>query len=315
MITPILHHYDLSPFCEKIRLAMGLKDLDWISVKVEAVPPRPMLDALTGGYRRLPVLQLGADIFCDSALIFDVLERLKPMPTLYPQGEGIAKGLSMWWDRATWIPAIGVLVAHVGEHLPQAFLDDRRENYLGIDISKPAMAPLLPAHVQQMATMASWLDSMLRQGHDFLTGGQPSAADLTCHHSLWLLRANAGAEVIDAQLGLSPRVVAWMARVAALGHGRMTEMTPDQAVAAARKTRPDPALLPEGDDPSSLKPGTEVTVTPDDNARVPVRGRLVAANSQHVTVSVSGEAGDLHVHFPRAGFQTLPVSADSRDAA
>lgn len=315
MTMPILHHYDLSPFSEKIRLAMGLKDLDWGSVKVEAVPPRPALNALTGGYRRVPVLQIGADIFCDTAVIFDVLERLRPEPTLYPQGAGLAKGLSLWWDRATWIPAIGVLVDHIGEHLPQAFLDDRREHYLGIDISKPAMAPMLAAHVQQMTAMADWLDSMLGQGHDFLTGDRVSAADLTCHHSLWLLRANAGAEVIDAQLRLSPRVTGWMGRVAALGHGRPTPMTPDEALAAARDARPDPALLPTGDDPSGLTIGDLVSVTPDDNARVPVTGRLAGADAQEIVLAVAGETGDLHVHFPRAGFQALPARDQGRDAA
>jgi glutathione S-transferase len=54
MTDIILHHYDLSPFSEKIRLALGFKGLAWKSVKVEGVPPRPLLDALTGGYRRLP---------------------------------------------------------------------------------------------------------------------------------------------------------------------------------------------------------------------------------------------------------------------
>ena len=114
----ILHHYDLSPFSEKIRLALGYKGLDWKSVVVEAVPPRPALDALTGGYRRVPVLQVGADIYCDTEVIFRALERIKAEPALYPTGEGIAKALSLGWDRATWKPAIGVLVDYIGEHLP-----------------------------------------------------------------------------------------------------------------------------------------------------------------------------------------------------
>ena len=139
MTDIILHHYDLSPFSEKIRLAMGHKGLDWRSVIVESVPPRPMLDLLTGGYRRIPVLQIGADVFCDTEVIFAALERVKATPTLYPQGQGIAKARSLWWDRATWKPAIGVLVAHIGEHLPQEFLDDRRDHYLGYDVSKDCL--------------------------------------------------------------------------------------------------------------------------------------------------------------------------------
>ena len=119
MADIILHHYDLSPFSEKIRLALGYKGLPWKSVKVEAVPPRPLMDVLTGGYRRVPVLQIGADVYCDTEVIFRAIERTGTGPTLYPTGEGLSKALSFWWDRATWKPAIGVLVDHIGEHLPE----------------------------------------------------------------------------------------------------------------------------------------------------------------------------------------------------
>jgi glutathione S-transferase len=312
----ILHHYDLSPFSEKIRLALGFKGLDWHSVVVDAVPPRPLLDMLTGGYRRVPVLQIGADIYCDTATIFQALERLSPTPSLYPQGEGIAKALSLWWDRMTWKPAIGVLVDHIGEHLPEAFLRDRKDHYLGYDISKAAMAPMLPVYVQQLTAQAAWLDSMLQENGPYLTGPALSAADLTCYHSLWLLRANCGAEVIDAQLHLSDHIRRWMDRIAAVGHGQKTEMTPEEALAVARDTRPaDPGL---GDhDPSGLKLGQKVTVTPDDNARVPVTGTLVGADAQEIVLAIdTAEAGTVHVHFPRAGFEALPASsAGAQDAA
>ena len=59
----ILHHYDTSPFSEKIRLALRLKNLAWTSVTIPNIMPKPDLLALTGGYRRTPVLQIGADIF------------------------------------------------------------------------------------------------------------------------------------------------------------------------------------------------------------------------------------------------------------
>ncbi len=311
----ILHHYDLSPFFEKIRLALGYKGLAWTSVVVDAVPPRPALDALTGGYRRVPVLQMGADICCHTEVIFRALERVEPTPTLYPAGEGIAKALSLGWNRATWKPAIGVLVTHIGEHLPEEYLRDRKEHYLGYDISRDAMAPMLPAHLQQMSAQIDWLASMLRQNGDDLTGPALGAADLTCHHSIRLLRANAGAEAIDAQLHIAPEVVAWMDRIAAIGHGTKTDMTPGDAVALAKAATPaDPGL---GDnDPSGLSLRTTVSVTPNDNARVPVTGTLVGADAQEVVIAVeNAEAGKLHVHFPRAGFDTLAADTTARTAA
>ena len=34
----ILHHYDLSPYAEKIRLCFGLKNLEWKSVQAPMIP-------------------------------------------------------------------------------------------------------------------------------------------------------------------------------------------------------------------------------------------------------------------------------------
>ena len=71
----ILHHYPQSPFAEKARLMLGFKGLSWRSVHIPPMSPKPDLTALTGGYRKTPVLQVGADIYCDTALIARRLEQ------------------------------------------------------------------------------------------------------------------------------------------------------------------------------------------------------------------------------------------------
>jgi glutathione S-transferase len=96
----ILHHYAGSPFAEKVRLMLGFKGLPWRSVTVPAVMPKPDLLALTGGYRRTPNLQIGADIYCDSALVARVLEARQPSPTLYPAAAPLAATLAQWADTA-----------------------------------------------------------------------------------------------------------------------------------------------------------------------------------------------------------------------
>jgi glutathione S-transferase len=70
----VLHHYPRSPFAEKVRIAFGLKGLHWHSVIQPRIAPKPELVALTGGYRRIPVLQIGADIYCDTRRILAELE-------------------------------------------------------------------------------------------------------------------------------------------------------------------------------------------------------------------------------------------------
>jgi glutathione S-transferase len=67
--TLILHHYEMSPFSEKVRAMLGYCHLEWQSVLTTAMPPRPLLFPLAGGYRRIPVAQVGADIFCDTRII------------------------------------------------------------------------------------------------------------------------------------------------------------------------------------------------------------------------------------------------------
>lgn len=308
----ILHHYAFSTFSEKVRVALGLKGLAYRSVDIAGLPPRPLLEPLTGGYRRVPVLQIGADIYCDTNLILPTLERLFPAPahpTFYPGGnEGLARGLSFAWDRAMWIPTIGVLTHFIGEHIPPEFIKDRKEGYLYIDISKEAMAPELPQYRQRVTAQYAWLKAQLADGRRFVFGDAPSALDLTCYQTIYLLRKNCPAEV-DAMLGIDGPLPGWYERIAALGHGTPTPMSAEDAFAAAREAQPAPVthLRPNGD-PGGLAVGAKVTVTPDDNARVPVTGTLVAASDSEIVIHRRDpQAGDLHIHFPRLGFDVLPA--------
>jgi len=298
----ILHHYPFSSFSEKVRTALGVNGLAWRSVEIAGLPPRPLLGPLTGGYRRAPVLQVGADIYCDTNAILPALDRLHPRTTLYPAGsEGLAQGLGFAWERQMWVPTIGVLVHYIGEHIPPEFIKDRKEGYLMIDISREAMAPQFEQHVQFVRAQLGWLKEALK-ARPYLFGTALSAADLACWQTLWLLRSNCPMEV-DAMLGLAP-LVPWYDRIKAIGHGAPTAMTAEQAFEAARAAQPAPVthLSPDGD-PGGLKAGHPVTVTPDDNARVPVSGTLVAAGEHQIVIHrKDAQAGDLHLHFPRAGF-------------
>jgi glutathione S-transferase len=302
----ILHHYGLSTFSEKVRVALGLKGLAWRSVDIPPAPPRPLLAPLTGGYRRVPVMQIGADIYCDTNIILPALERHYPSPTFYPAGSaGIARGLSFAWDRAMWISTIGVLAHFIGDQFPAEFIRDRKEGYLGIDISKAAMAPHLPLHRQRLHAQYAWLKAALADDRRFIFGNAPSALDLTCYQTTFLLRKNCPPEV-DVMAGLTP-LVPWYERIAAIGHGRPEPMSAEEAFAAASDASPAPVThLAADGDPDGLRAGTNVTVTPDDNARVPVSGTLVAANDNEIVIHRHDpQAGDLHIHFPRLGFDVV----------
>ena len=128
----ILHHFDVSPYAEKARLMLGIKQLAWDSVQIPMIMPKPDLVALTGGYRKTPVLQVGADIYCDTNCIARELERRHPAPTLFPDGgAGVPIALAAWGDRY-FEPGAGLaMTVNVG--LPADLIKDRREFFSHMD--------------------------------------------------------------------------------------------------------------------------------------------------------------------------------------
>src|SRR5438045_9035139 len=128
MADLILHHYPNSPFSEKVRVAFGIKQLAWRSVQIPNIMPKPDLMPLTGGYRKTPVLQVGADIYCDTQLIMLEIEKRAAKPPLLPVGqEGEARALAMWIACTLFGPAVGVVMGAIADKLPEAFIKDRSE--------------------------------------------------------------------------------------------------------------------------------------------------------------------------------------------
>lgn len=302
--VPILHHYKPSPFSKKVRLAFGIKGLAWHSVEIAPQPPRPLLTPLTGGYRRVPVLQIGADIFCDTNIILPALERLAEGPSLYGgAGAALGKALSFNFERAVWLAAIGVAVHFKDEDPPAEFLRDRKDDYLYVDMSKAAMEPKFAQNLERVRAQLAWLAETLADDRPFLGGEAPGALDLGYFLVLWLIRGTSRKAEVDAALGLAP-ILPWYERVAAIGNGRWTEITAEAALTAAHDATPAPVShVADADDRPGPKRGMRVKVTPDDFARVPVTGTLVAADSSEIVIHLAdAQTGDLHLHFPRAGF-------------
>jgi len=301
----ILHHYGVSNFSERVRLALGLKRLSWRSVTIPIAMPKPDLLPLTGGYRRTPVMQIGADVYCDTLLILRKLEELHPAPSLYPGNSGaLVAALSWWADKTLFPPALGVLAAEIGQDLPPDFVAERKA--FGFPLEADEAKRMLHRHLQQGAAHLGWLAGMLADGRAFLLGAEPSAADLAAYCPIWMLTNRVGARA-DELLPLAP-LRAWYERVTAIGHGDPREMSAAEALDVAAATEPEPLAGPVDADPSGLKPGTEVSVRADDTGRDEVRGTLLAADAQKLTIRIENDrVGRVNVHFPRAGFDVLPA--------
>src|SRR5471032_1661328 len=296
----ILHHYDISPYSEKVRLGLGLKGLAWASVEMPVIMPKPDLTALTGSYRKAPVLQIGADIYCDSQLIMRELERRHPSPSFYPAGRGAADALAWWAEKTMFSPVAGLLFAKKPEVLPKGFLEDRAR-FSGRNIDPAAMSAAVPYLLDQLRAHLQWLDQMIADGRPFLQGGPAGLADLAAYHPIWFLQRNFGPAA--APLGGFPRLLSWAERVAAIGHGDPRPMTPQDALAVARVASSSAIAAADPADPVGRRPGQRVTVTPDDTGRDPVVGELVASGADEIVIKRNDPAvGEVCMHFPRAGF-------------
>ena len=297
----ILHHYDTSPFSEKIRLLFGAKGLAWRSVIQPTIMPKPDLVPLTGGYRRIPVMQVGADVFCDTQVIMaEILRRTGDRDL--ERGAGFA--VNLWADRLFFQPAVAVIFGEIGDTVPKAFIEDR-EKLSGRPFDTAAMKAAGPPMQAQWRAQAAWIDRALVE-QPFLAGERPGLADIAAYMNVWFM-AGAVPQVTDNLLAGLDRANAWRARVAAIGHGQRSEMKPAQALAAARAAEPAPYTDHDPHDPLGVKPGDAVHVVADDYGRDPIAGTLVAANPERVVIAREDPAlGRLHNHFPRAGYMVLP---------
>ncbi len=117
-------------------------------------------------------------------------------------------------------------------------------------------------------------------------------------------QALAGLTKISARL---PRLAAWEARMRAIGHGRREEMSSGEALDIAARAKPETRVEEDADDPNGRRIGEKVAVAPDDYGKVEVLGEIVSLSAQHVAISrVDERAGEIVVHFPRAGFLVIP---------
>ena len=303
MSSIILHHFEASPFSEKVRALLGYKSLSWQSVLIPRILPKPDLVALTGGYRKTPVMQIGRDIYCDTRLIARTIETHAPNPPAIPAADTASVvALERFADRQLFLAAVpamfrpagrAFLVEKMGEDGLARFQADRAELFASGNVARPDAAfseAVLPPSLAALDTQLA--------ARDFLLGAQPTLADFAVYHPVWYIRANAGiADLLDPYRHL----LAWADRVRALGHGHREELDAAQAHAIAAQTT-DWQPLPEPVE-HKLAPGTAVTVAATDYGTEPVAGRLVCIGRDSMTIERDGPQGaPVRVHCPREGF-------------
>ena len=298
----ILHHYPQSPVSEKVRIGLGIKGLAWHQVEIPRLPPKPDLMPLTGGYRRTPVMQIGADVYCDSQCILRALEQRFPEPTFYPGGgAGMPWGVSRWTDGELLDLAVKVVLGHAADELPEDFARDRGRLYLGPDWDLKKVQADLPHVVAQIRGQLGWLDQRLAGGRAFILGDAPGLPDALGYYIVWFLRGR-WAEG-PAFLSQFPALEAWEKRVEAIGHGSPSDLSAGEALEIARDAETATPETADPGDPQGLAPGMAVSVVPLGEGGDPAVAGVVHFVDRE-TIGILREdarVGQVCVHFPRVG--------------
>jgi glutathione S-transferase len=304
MTDIIFHHYERSPFSEKVRLVFGLKGITWRSVIIPAWMPKPELTPLTGGYRKTPVMQIGADIYCDTRIILREIDRRFPKFALHAAGGGDL--IAAWADTTLFTNTVGIVFATSGDRFPKELREDR-EKFSGGRFSADRFKAYLPALSAQFDAQLRWIEEALADGRGYLLGGSPSIADFAVYHPLWFVRLNVRQPDFVAAYS---SVTAWLERMRAHGHGVAMPFEAKEALAIAKAASPAAVEAEPYDDPSGCRVGDQVTVAANDYGRDPVAGKLLAVNDCEIVIRRHDPlAGDLNIHFPRVGFDLTAVPA------
>ena len=303
----ILHQYDFSNFAEKARLMMGFKDLAWRAVEIPPIEPKPKLTPLTGGYRRTPVLQDGADVWCDTKLIARELERRVPQPTFYPPNSSGTADAIAWWAEQQFMRPTALYVSGINaDHMPEGLHADRAKLH-GLPIpSIEAVRKAAYRNLQLVRPQVKWIADMLADGRPYLLGDLPCIADFATYHVVWFFRGRH----IDCRevLNAYPRLIAWRDRMAGIGHGHRTNTDADEALVEARAATPATPRASEPQEGDPL-PGQRARVRASDNARDWIEGEVHFIDAEEIALlHENDEVGQMAVHFPRLGYDWRSMS-------
>lgn len=299
--TLILHHYQLSPFSQKIRSLLGYYGLDWQSLTTAPMPPRKTLAQLACGYRRVPVAQIGADIFCDSQIIASEVIRLaRGDKAVLASEESSDHDYIAELDSERFltvlaaispVPLLRNLLNHYSVGDIVRLFGDR------VSLARQACLPL-PVPGRAARALRNHFADLERRlnAQAFLAGDSPGVVDFSAYHSLWFYCVMSARPLPAGYVALRR----WYESIGAFGEGRRREIAGEEAFAMAQASQPRP--LPANQISHSLL-GQSVSIAPEDYAREPVAGKLVACTASRWIVRVdSDELGLLHLHLPKRGY-------------
>ncbi|OCH88279.1 hypothetical protein OBBRIDRAFT_827226 [Obba rivulosa] len=325
----VLYQYDTSPISTKIKNVLTLKHIPHKRVHVAEMPPRPELLILGVTYRRIPVLAIGNDVYCDSSLIASILEQRYPASegygTIFPKRKGggssdpgVAKVFSTFYMEKIIFPLVsGSLPFH---RFAPEFIKDRQSMGMKFEMDAKVAEARYPFTKSALASHLMLLEEQLADGREWLLDTEtPSLADISAHIIYdWMKRFKSVRDVYREHK--YPRILSWLQRFSEyLGKQDKDNASPFQNISGQeaadiiQSSVSQDADVVGFDDVESgrlqVKRGDIVAITPADNAKVPTVGTLIALNREETVIEISGNSGRIvRCHFPRLNFSIKPVT-------
>ncbi|MEK9654633.1 MAG: glutathione S-transferase N-terminal domain-containing protein [Halieaceae bacterium] len=302
----ILHQYDISPFSQKAQKMMGLKGLSWISVETPLIAPKPDVEALTGGYRGTPVLQVGADVFVDNWMIARALDQVAPdAPRINARGP-LSDGALYAWGERLFAPLLHQAFATYKNEWEADFLADRKRVFPDVDFDA-----LDVGDVDRRSQVCAYLGAVegeLALKGAFLGGKQADSWDIHVWGMIWMIR-NALPALVPL-VEAFPRVTAWYEQMLGLGTGARTDATIEEAWETLKLSKQLPLPMTPEDEPLSDWVGLWVNVSAGSADRGGASGRIIAVDHEQVVLAVEPLPGlTAQVWFPRFGYHVARIDS------
>ena len=304
MLLPIFHHYPQSPIAEKIRITFGIMGMEWQSVQIPRIPPKPLLMPLTGGYRRTPVLQLGADIFCDSQTIaWQLGLQNSNAPAYQLSNKSLELILGSFGEAILFSLSVRVVLTNSMGKAPEEFIKDRGSLYFEPGWTVEEMKNSLPSILLQLQAAFDLINHHLLENGPFINGDIPSYSDAVVQHCVWFLcgRWEGGIDFIKPFDAVCKQREA----IASLGHGISHDISAEQALETATKNIPNAPMGINCKFTGGLRRGQRVKIRPNGRTSDPdVIGALRYLDETVIIIDYEHEeTGQVAIHFPVLGYQ------------
>lgn len=305
----ILHQYDISPFSQKAQKMLGLKGLAWQSVEMPMIAPKPHVEALTGGYRGTPVMQIGGDVYVDNWMIAEALDHVSPeAPHINARGP-LSDGAIYAWGERLFTPLLHSALAAYKDQWDADFLADRKRVFPEVDFD--ALEVHDTERLSQIRAYLGAINAELNQREGFLGGERADSWDIHAWGLVWMIKS--ALPEVSQFVDCFPALMQWYERMTQIGTGTREDAEIDVAWRALKLSEKRTLPPSELDEPLNEWLGRSVRVLPDSADRGGSQGRLAAVGHEQAVLVVEPLPGiEAQVWFPRFGYHIRESRTDEQ---